>query len=342
MDPAVAAAVPAPNNFHDGLGERRRVADRSGSGETVELLCLRRQLTSIPSFEFALRERAGRLANFRHTYFARVRSIDRLNDASATLAVVSDVTRGVRLSQLLTPADRRPVTIDINAALHLIRQFVSAIAMLHENAPDVAHAAISPERLVVTSNARVVIVEYVLGAALEQLRYTPERYWKELRVALPPAADEPRFDQRTDVTQIGVVALSLVLGRLLTEDETPDTLGEVLASAWAISNRGGLEPLPPGLRAWIARALQLDPRHSYESALDARVELDKVLDGEEDEGDYAEYMPPSSTSAAAPAPAAPAEKADVWEPYVSSPAKPMAVTPDPAPAAFTPDPTPVS
>jgi serine/threonine protein kinase len=340
MDPALAAAVPAPNNFHDGLGERRRVADRSGSGETVELLCLRRQLTSIPSFEFALRERAGRLASFRHTYFARVRSIDRLNDASATLAVVSDVTRGVRLSQLLTPADKRPVTIDINAALHLIRQFVSAVAMLHENAPDVAHGAIGPERLIVTANARVVIAEYVLGAALEQLHYTPERYWKELQVALPPSVAAPRFDQRTDVTQIGVVALSLVLGRLLTEDETPDTLANVLASAWAISNRGGLEPLPHGLRVWIGRALQIDPRHSYQSALDARVELDKVLDGE-DEGDYADYLPPASAAAYSPVPApAPAEKpADVWEPYVSS-TKPS-VAPEPAPT-FTPDPAPVS
>jgi serine/threonine protein kinase len=367
MDPALAAAVPAPNSFHDGLGERRRVADRNGSGDNVELLCLRRQLTSIPSFEFALRERAGRLANFRHTYFARVRSIDRLNDASATLAVVSDVTRGVRLSQLLTPADKRPVTIDINAALHLIRQFVSAVAMLHENAPDVAHGAISPERLVVTSNARVVIAEYVLGAALEQLHYTPERYWKELRVALPPTIAEPRFDQRADVTQIGVVALSLVLGRLLTDDETPARLGEVLASAWAISNRGGLEPLPPGLRGWIARALQLDPRHSFESALDARVELDKVLDGEDD-GEYTDYVPPAaaslsmtapsavSTPAPPPAPAAaepePVEKAatDVWEPYVSTPkppsfaaeSKPAPPASEPKPVFLAPEPTSVS
>ena len=111
MDPAVAAgAMPAPNTFHDGLGERRRSSDATGG--QIELLCLRRELTSIPSFEFALRERAGRLANFRHTYFGRVRSIDRLSDPAATLAVVSDVTRGVRLSQLLTPTDSRPVTID--------------------------------------------------------------------------------------------------------------------------------------------------------------------------------------------------------------------------------------
>jgi hypothetical protein len=319
MDPALAAgALPAPNNFHDGLGERRRVSD--AAGDIVERLCLRRELTAVPSFEFALRERAGRLANFRHTYFGRVRSIDRLSDPAAPLAVVSEVTRGVRLSQLLTPAEPRPVTIDINAALHLIRQLVSAVAMLHENAPDVAHGAIGPERLIVTSSARVVIVEYVLGAALEQLHYTPERYWKELRVALPPSAGPARFDQRADVTQIGVVALSLVLGRLLTDQEYPARASDVLAAARGISSRGGLEPLAPGLRVWLGRALQLDSRHSFASALDARVELDRVLDGE-DEGEYEEF------ETATPEPE-PASAVDVWEPYGSAPIE-AAVATDP-------------
>src|SRR5216110_1974243 len=109
MDRAVAPHVPPAknlNNFRDGLGERRRITH--AGGDTTELLCLRRQLTSIPSFEFALRERASRLASFRHTYFGRVRSIDRLSDPASTLAVVSDVTRGVRLSQLLTPTESRP------------------------------------------------------------------------------------------------------------------------------------------------------------------------------------------------------------------------------------------
>jgi serine/threonine protein kinase len=298
MESALAPNLPpSPIAFHDGLGERRRMTDGTGA-DNVELLYLRGELTAIPSFEFALRERAGRLANFRHTYYGRVRSVDRLNDPGSTLTVVSDSTRGVRLANLLSQAER-PVTLDINASLHLLRQLVSAVAMLHENAGDLAHGAIGPERIVVTPNARVVIVEYVLGAALEQLRFSPERYWKELRVALPASSGPPRFDQRADVTQIGVVGLSLILGRLLHEDEYPSKVRDVLASAWAISARGGLEPLPPGLRAWLARALQLDARHSFASALDARAELDKVLSGEDEIGDGDEY---SALIAAVPEP----------------------------------------
>ena len=76
----------------------------------------------------------------------------------------------------------------MNAALCLVRQIVPAIAMLHQNARDVSHGALAPERILVTPNARVVLVEYVLGAAIESLAYSRERLWKDLRVAVPSGA----------------------------------------------------------------------------------------------------------------------------------------------------------
>lgn len=283
MDPALAPGTPPKSIvFQDGLGERRRISDVSGA-DTIEQLCLRAELTAIPSFEFALRERASRLANFRHVYFARVRSVDRLSDPASTLAVVSDSIKGVRLANLLAASERRPMTLDISASVHLIRQLVAAVATLHENARDVAHGAIGPERIIVTPNARVVLAEYVLGAALEQLHFSQDRYWKDLRIALPPSHGLLRFDHRADVTQIGVVALSMVLGRLLHEDEYPARVADVLAAARAISSKGDLEPLPEGLKNWIGRALQLDTRFSYQNAIEARDGLDRILSGDEGE-----------------------------------------------------------
>ena len=158
-----------------------------------------------------------------------------------------------------------------------MRQLVPAVALLHEHARDVANGALGPERLVITPNARIVIVEHVLGAALEQLRFSQETYWNELRIPVPRSTGLPRFDYRTDVMQLGMVALALVLGRLVQPDEFPSHLGEVVASAWAISARGGLEPLPSGLRAWLTRALQLDPRNSFPSAVEARVDLERMF-----------------------------------------------------------------
>jgi hypothetical protein len=231
----------------------------------------------VPSFEFALRERVSRLAGFRHACYAGVRSVERLKNPPTSLVLVSDVTEGVRLSDLLVFAEQSTVPLDIDAALCLLRQIVPAVAMLHEEAPDVAHGAIAPERIVVTPKARIVMVEHTLGAALSELQFSRERYWKELRVAVPGTTGPVSFGHRSDAAQVGAVALALILGRPLSDDETASRLADVVSSSWAISARGGLEPLPAGLRAWLMRAVQLDPRESFESAIDAQEELERVL-----------------------------------------------------------------
>jgi len=318
--------------FVDGLGERRQIVDPTGN-ETIELLCLRNELAAVPSFEFALRERVSSLASFRHASFGRVRSVERLADRETALAVVSDHTEGVRLSEMLVNAEERRLGLDINIALCLIRQLVPAVAQLHESARDTAHGAIGPERLVVTPDARLVIVEYVLGAALEQLHYSQERYWHQLRIPLPRGAGLPRFDQRADVTQIGVVALSLILGRPLRDDEYPSRIGDVVASTWAVSARGGFEPLPPGLRAWLGRALQLDARNAFSSAIDAQAELDKVLGG-----DYLASSASLESFLTRYHAAGAASDAPAIAPRVAAPVRPAT----PAPSAVSVGPTPVA
>ena len=113
----------------------------------------------------------------------------------------------------------------MNANLCLIRQLVTAAALLHEKTPRMAHGAIALERIVITPKGRVVVVDYVLGSALAQLRYGPDRYWEDLRVALPPGAP-PELDQRADAMQIGIITLELILGRSLDRAEYPDRINE--------------------------------------------------------------------------------------------------------------------
>lgn len=261
--------------FRDGLGERYLITD--ADGPPTEILCLRRELSAVPSFEFALRERATRLAHFQHSYFGRVRGVDRSGSFNHALTVASDAVPGPRLSELLAGAHERGLPVPIGAALCLVRQLVPAVAILHETARDAAHGALAPERLVLGPHNRLAIVEYVLGSALEQLLYSRERYWTELRVALPRVAGLPRFDHLADVTQIGAIALQLVAGRLLRDEEYPGRVGEIVSTATAVSERAGIEPLAAPIRSWIARALQLDPRHSFPSAIEARAELERAI-----------------------------------------------------------------
>ena len=274
--PAPGSVSGARQGFTDSLGDRLITAG-AGQNELVEVLHLRRDLTAVSSFEFALRERAARLANFQHTAFARVRQIDRQPPPESCLAIVSDHVPGWRLAEILSAVQEQHLELDINAALCLIKQLVHGLAILHQHARGVAHGALGPERVVVTAHARLVIVEYVLGSALERLEMTRDRLWRELRIAVPSSAGSPRFDARTDVTQLGTIAMALVLGCPLAGDDYPEHMADLLAMATENRTLGGRRPLSKSLRTWLARALQLDLRHSFQSAIDAESEFEALL-----------------------------------------------------------------
>lgn len=276
MEQTPTHGAPRPIVFQDGLGQRRRLVDATGI-ERLEVLCLRSELTRSESFEAALRERAHRLAGFRHGYFAGVRTVDRLHDPAATLVVVSEAVPGVRLSDLLAAAERHGLVLDSGAAWYLVRQLVYAVATFHRLAPDVAHGALAPERIVIKPDARLAIVEHVMGSALERVRYSQERCWKELRIACPPSTGLARLDQRTDVLQVGIVALSLILGRALRDDEYPSAIEDVARSGWAASAARDRESVPVGFQSWLARALQFDSRAAFASAVEASTEFDLIL-----------------------------------------------------------------
>jgi serine/threonine protein kinase len=261
--------------FADGLGERVLAADAT-TGELLQVLRLRPELTAVPSFEFALRERTARLTNFRHAYYARVRRVDRLTGGGG-LAIVSDHVEGTRLSDVLGVAHQRGLQLDTNAALCLIRQLVPAVSLLHENARDASHGLIAPERLVVTPHARLVIVEHVVGSGIEQLQFTRERLWHEFRIAIPSSAGLARFDHRADVNGIGITALSLVLGRPLAAEEVPHAVPQLLMQARERTAMGEERPLSNAFRNWLGRTLQLDVRRAFASAPEALAALEETL-----------------------------------------------------------------
>ncbi len=267
MEAALADSfVQSKQPFVDGLGERRAILD--ARGDRLDLLRLRASLATVPSFEAALRERAIRVATFQHASYSHVRSIE-VERSAGTLAIISDHVQGARLSTLLAAAEKRSLAVDISAVTCIVRQLVLATTAWREHMPDVVHGAIGPDRLVITPDGRLVVVEYVLGSALEQLRYSRQQYWDELGVPLP-ATFKFAINARADVLQVGAVALALLLGRRLNASDRLNEIPPNLRDA-----------LPPSLRIWLLRALQIEPVGSFTSVLDARVAFDAAF-GDED------------------------------------------------------------
>lgn len=320
-----ASATPPQQHltFEDRLGTRFEAV--SPEGDPVEVLELKDQFKELPSFEFALRKRVNTLTTFRDPSFATARGV-RLGGG---LAVVADRIRGTRLSTVLEAFERDLIPIEFNAAVCVLRQLVPAIAIFHETMPEICHGAISPERIVITPEGRVVIVEHVLASALEELHYSDQQYWDDLRIAVPKSAGPACFDQRSDVLQIGLVALALIHGRSLNLEEYPVPAASLSERAWAATASGGLEPLPAALRTWLNRTLQLETKDSFGTASAMWSELKRALP----QGNNGELQ---SLKAAL------ARYGFDSPPALLTPSKGMSVAARPAPAAVTPPAEPVT
>jgi hypothetical protein len=260
--------------FQDGLGERRQT---TGAGnQLLDLVLVHEALGGVAGFEAALRQRAGELASFTHASFPRLKGVGKLSKSPAKIVVATDHVSGVRLSDLLAIAERRLIPLEYDGAAGLLQQLLAAMAALHESVPHVSHGAIATERLVFTPDARLMVVDHSFGAAIACLGFDQERCWKELRAAYPVADGKVVIDRRADVMQIGAVGLSLLLGRLLNDEEYPAGLAGMIEGLNAVSSNG-LEMLPSEMKSWLRRALQLDAERSFATAVDAKADFEKTI-----------------------------------------------------------------
>ena len=250
-----------------------RIRSESG-GDLVERLVVCPELMR---FESALRDRMGRLANFRHVRYPRVRAVERTGSGEdQTVTVVTDAVRGHRLATLLDAAATQDLVIDVNAALQVARELLPALSVLHDSRA-VTHGALGPERIILTPEARIAVVDHTVGLALERLRFPRSRLWREFRIAMPPSAGLPQFDQRADVAQVAMVILALVLGRPIGLQEFPDGLRTLATETPERLGGGAARPMTASLRAWFERALPLESRRPFATALEAQIALESVV-----------------------------------------------------------------
>jgi serine/threonine-protein kinase len=248
----------------DGLGDRLLMCDNTGAA-SFELLRFRRDLARTPGFEDALRARVAALSAFHHSAFPAIRAVEQLENGSG-LALVSLYTPGKRLSEMFHGPRR--------AGLHpafgawLIRQLTPALADLHGHGEGIFHGALAADRVVLTPDGELMIVDYALGAALGRLGWSAARLWADLGIMVPEdERGRSRLDGRTDVTQLALIALSVMLGRRITPLEYPNQLSRLLDEFAEVAERRSPALAAP-LRAWLERALSIDNR-AFETPLDA-------------------------------------------------------------------------
>ena len=251
----------------DGFGDRLLMFDNSGT-DSLELLRFYPSLAAVAGFEEALRERVHQVGQIPDHTFPLIVAVERL-EGDGALALVSTHVPGKRLSVIFDRPGRRG--LNPSFVTGMVTQVVKSLTLLQSKGRDVTHSAITPDRVVVTTSGRVCIVEHVLGSALRRLNLSASQLWSEFGlVTAPDPSGSVCLDARTDVFQLGVMALELLLGRRLTRLELKDRLPDLLDQWSTAVARTGLSS--DRLRMWLARALQMG-HHAYETAADAYVDL---------------------------------------------------------------------
>jgi len=250
--------------FVDLFGERHLKFDHS-VGASLETLHINKAFATEPAFEAALRARVDELRQVQHPSLATVHGVERRDGDE--LCLVSKLTSGRRVSELVPKAHGAAF------ALELLRLVTPALAMLHRAGEGIAHGAIAAERIVVARDGRLVVADHVFGSALQALKLSRGELIGH-GLVVPAGAEPVRLDGRSDMSQLGFVALSLLLGRQLDPADYPSRIPALLDE---FARSGGAPMLSAKLRSWLERAMQISPR-SFPSAREAQEALGDLPD----------------------------------------------------------------
>jgi len=252
--------------FSDRIGDRLQLFDSSGPG--LELLRFNPLLTANPAFEPALRAGVAALDDFTHPSFARVRKVTVLEEPGPQLALVSELVSGERLSKVLKAARLSGLRANAGAAIYLLRRLLPPVGDLH--ARHGAHGLLTHDRIIVSAQGEFFITEHVLPGALATLGLNADDLWQRFGIAT--AGNAGQFDRRTDVMQVALLALTLLLDRPLGPEDYPRGLMLLLreASARLLTGDGIV------LQMWFRRALGLE-EPAFADAGDAMAGLDALL-----------------------------------------------------------------
>ena len=121
-----------------------------------------------------------------------------------------------------------------------------------------------------------MIVDHGLGVALMRMNLPRKKLWEQFRIA-SPATNRAVFDEKMDVVQIGLVALALLLGRPLADDEYPAQVKRLIFSVKETSSRIGSRPIGPELRRWLERATGVDEAQTFNSIKEAQDAFEAVV-----------------------------------------------------------------
>ena len=226
------------------------------------------------------------LASLNHPNIAAIYGLER---SAGTTALVMELVEGPTLADRIA---RGPIPLD--DAWAIARQIADALEAAHEQG--IIHRDLKPANIKVRPDGTVKVLDFGLATVHAPERESPAAVSRSLSPTItspammtgagmllgtaaymsPEQAKGKRADRRSDLWAFGAVVYEMLTGRrAFAGDDVSDTLVSVLRDEpdWSALPPGA----PPPIRRLLRRCLEKDRKRRFDSAADARLEIEDAM-----------------------------------------------------------------
>jgi tetratricopeptide (TPR) repeat protein len=155
------------------------------------------------------------------------------------------------------------------AKLHLLLQFLQALAYLHQHG--IIHRDLKPSNVLVTADSTVKVLDFGLALASEYAKSVEDAVSGTLPYMAPEVIQGQPPSVTSDLYAFGIIAYEILSGKYpFTNTNINTLLSEIMTQV------PDLSPLPPGLAAVLGRLIAKTPSERYPDVNSAMQALSDV------------------------------------------------------------------
>ncbi|MFE3602418.1 protein kinase [Streptomyces sp. NPDC059142] len=255
---------------------------------------------------------------------------ERFEDGRTAPYLVMEFVRGETLSALLARSSATGGGLPLDRALELTAEVLSALTASH--AAGIVHRDIKPSNVIVTDAGALKVMDFGIARALdvsgpERTALTATGMTPGTPQYMSPEQFEGRrpVDGRSDLYAVGVVLFQLITGELPFDGDSFISLGYLHVTTAAPTLASAGVPVPAGVEALVARALEKNPDDRFQDAHEMRARIEYLRERV--------HGAATITAAARPAPRPPAAVATPHPVLPPLPPTPPPTPPSPSPVA---------
>lgn len=211
----------------------------------------------------------------------RVVAVYRYGERNSDLFIEMEYIDGEDLSALLARGPLDPhraarIAADLCEMLENLRAFTTTIG--DKQFTGVIHGDLKPRNIRIDPSEQVKVIDFGIAKALSHTRKHTINLFASAAYCSPERLDTQNMDTHSDLWSVGVLLYQMIAGRLPFDEPSLEKLERRIRSPQPPDPLPASCPAP--LRDIVFRMLAHDPGRRYPTALEARQELVRFLNGE--------------------------------------------------------------